>query len=88
MPEWVRQIVMDVAARHKIRPIDIIRRTRKQPIVRARQEAMYLVKEAKPVLSFQRIAIWFRRDHKTVMHAIAKVQAERGVAVLTRYRLR
>lgn len=85
MPEWVADIITDCARREGIRPADVILRDRSKAAVRARHEAMYLVKAMKPHLSSPRIASWFRRDHTSVLYAIAKIEALHGGVPMTKY---
>ncbi|MFL5015418.1 MAG: helix-turn-helix domain-containing protein [Rhizobium sp.] len=54
------------------------RRTR--DIIPARQESMFEVYMQRPDLSLPMIGRWFRRDHTTVLHAVKKVKAKRGIA--------
>jgi chromosomal replication initiator protein len=72
----VRQIQEAVAARLGLSVDDILSPSRRAPIARARQLAMFLTRELTD-LSLPAIAGAFnRRDHTTVMHAIRRV--ERG----------
>lgn len=88
MPIWTRNIVCDVANSHGVPIREIMGRTRVAAVVKARHEAIYLVKLEKPALSTTILAKWFDRDPKTIIHAIAKYQDESGGAILTHYKLR
>lgn len=88
MPEWVRAIVWQVAERRDVPPREIMGRTRVRSVVLARHEAIYRVKSAKPDLSAPQIAQWFRRDHTTILYAIAKYQDENSAPQLSHYRWR
>lgn len=83
-PDWVAAIIRDCAAKHGVRVSDILRKPcRHRPVVRARHEAIYRVKAAKPHLSAGRIGTWFHRDHTTILYALAKYQATHRVTELT-----
>jgi chromosomal replication initiator protein len=70
----VRQIQEAVAARLGLSVDDILSPSRRAPIARARQLAMFLTRELTH-LSLPQIAQAFnRRDHTTVMHAIRRVE--------------
>lgn len=88
MPVWMQEIVWTVSERHGVAPRDIVGGTRVHKIVKARHEAIYLVKAAKPYLSAPKLGQWFRRDHKTILYALAKYQAVNGATVYSRFRLR
>lgn len=87
LPPWVRDIVFEAARAHGVRPFDIMSSARFRPIVRARHEAIYRTKAAKPHLSLPRLATWFNRDHSTVAHAIACHAERTGLPALVGYDL-
>lgn len=51
MPEWARAIVTDVCDRRGVHAIDMAGQSRRVPVVAARNEAIYLIKSRKPILS-------------------------------------
>jgi hypothetical protein len=87
MPEWARQIVEQTCDKHGICPSEIARDNRKHPAVKARNEAIYLVKARKPRLSSPQIGGWFGRDHTSILHSIASHSAATGSPTLVGYDL-
>jgi hypothetical protein len=75
MPEWALTILIDVADRRNVCPSEIAGRKRDAPIVEARREAAYLIKEKKPELSGPRLGKWFGKDPTCIFHLIACYQA-------------
>lgn len=74
MPKWVREIVEQCAATHKVLVSELLGDSQRKQAVAARHEAFYVVKAMKPVLSFPQIGRWFDRDHTSVIHGISKHQ--------------
>lgn len=75
----VKSIIQDVAWERGLEPQDILARSRKQHIVRARQIAMERVRTERPELSLPQIGKFFGGwDHATVLHAIKVVRARRN----------
>ncbi len=69
------EIIGATAAATGLSPADLIGQSRRQPLVRARQTAMYLCRELTD-LSLPKIGRAFGgRDHTTVMHALDRVKA-------------
>jgi len=69
------EIIGATAAATGLSPVDLIGPSRRQPLVRARQTAMYLCRELTD-LSLPKIGRAFGgRDHTTVMHALDRVKA-------------
>ncbi len=69
------EIIGATAAACGLSPTDLIGPSRRQPLVRARQTAMYLCRELTD-LSLPKIGRAFGgRDHTTVMHALDRVKA-------------
>ncbi len=69
------EIIGATAAASGLSPADLIGPSRRQPLVRARQTAMYLCRELTD-LSLPKIGRAFGgRDHTTVMHALDRVKA-------------
>ncbi|MBT8193412.1 MAG: chromosomal replication initiator protein DnaA [Acidimicrobiia bacterium] len=69
------EIIGATAAATGLSPADLIGPSRRQPLVRARQTAMYLCRELTD-LSLPKIGRAFGgRDHTTVMHALDRVKA-------------
>jgi chromosomal replication initiator protein len=67
--------IIDVTAAHlKTTPEDLVGPSRKQPLARSRQIAMYLCRENTD-LSLPKIGVAFGgRDHTTVIHAVDKIK--------------
>ncbi len=70
-PAWVIKIVLDTAKEHEISPADVVGECRMAVAVKARNHALYRIKEAKLTLSSPQIAKWFGRDHTTILHGLA-----------------
>ena len=69
------EIIGATAAACGLSPTDLVGPSRRQPLVRARQTAMYLCRELTD-LSLPKIGRAFGgRDHTTVMHALDRVKA-------------
>lgn len=71
VPSWVSRIILDVSAAHNVSPFDVLSAKKTIPVRAARHEAIYEVKNTRPVLSCTMIGPWFGRDHKSVLHALA-----------------
>lgn len=68
-----REIIAEVAHRHRITFADVIGSSRKKDIVRARTEAIRKVADAKPDWSMGHIGrIFGGRDHTTILWALKK----------------
>lgn len=65
----IAQIAAEVADKHRISLFDIRSHRRSQPLVRARQEAMYRCR-METSKSYPQIGRFFKRDHTTVIHAV------------------
>jgi hypothetical protein len=87
MPEWARQIVDETCQKHGVCPSDMARDNRRHKMVKARNEAIYLIKDRKPVLSSEQIARWFDRDHTSILHSIASHSEATGAPALVGYDL-
>lgn len=86
-PQWVADLVMDVAELHGVCPVKMLSSGRARNVVAARNEALYAVKATKPMLSSPQMARWFGRDHTTILFAIASHQESTGAPELTRYNI-
>lgn len=75
----IRDIVAHVAAAHGIAVTEILSDRRRKPVVRARQEAMYLA-ATQTHHSLPAIGRAFRRDHTTVLHGIRQHADRIGAA--------
>lgn len=71
MPSSMLDIVKRVCQKHNASIMLVASNSRSRLAVRTRNEAMYLIKEARPKLSSFQIARWFDRDHTSVLHGIA-----------------
>lgn len=74
-PALMRDIAIEVAARHSLTLADLSGRSKRRHIAIARQEAMWEVWQATNY-SFPRIGAFFKRDHTTVLHNV-RVHAKR-----------
>ena len=73
-PPTAERIITVTAAHFETTPADLIGQSRKQPLARYRQIAMYLCRENTD-LSLPKIGKAFgSRDHTTVIHAVEKVK--------------
>ena len=78
VPVTIDNIQQAVAEYYNLKLSDMTSKSRKGPIVYARQVAMYLAKELTQK-SLPEIAEFFgKRDHTTVMYACRKIQAARN----------
>lgn len=87
MPQWAREIVHEVAYRHRISVSELASHNRCRAVTNARAEAMYLIKAAKPMLSSPQLGKWFDRDYTSVLHGIAVHQERTGAPALSHYNL-
>ena len=72
LPEWMREVVVEVAGKHKVSHLMMMADCRKKVIVVARNEALYRIKErGGDKVSFANIGRRFNRDHTAVLHAVA-----------------
>lgn len=76
--QQINATITVVALRHDVPVEDIMVGDRKRPIVNARHEAMYLLRN-KFRLSYPRIGAIMGRDHSTVMHGVRAHAARIGV---------
>jgi chromosomal replication initiation ATPase DnaA len=54
-------------------------------VVAARNEAIYQIKAAHPNLSFPQLGKWFRKDHTSIIHSLARHAEANSLPSLTRY---
>jgi chromosomal replication initiation ATPase DnaA len=85
MPEWARRIIEDVADRSGICPSEMAGPGRKRKVVDARNEAIYLIKDRKPMLSSPQMGRWFNRNHVSILYALASYSDAKGLPNLTYY---
>lgn len=69
----VREIIISVAAKHGVTYDDIVSRTRKVHVVKARQEAMKMANSLRPDMSMTELGRQFKRDHTTILHALGRL---------------
>jgi chromosomal replication initiator protein len=68
------RIIEVTASSFQLSPEELVSKSRKQPLARQRQIAMYLCREL-TALSLPRIGAAFGgRDHTTVIHAVDKIK--------------
>lgn len=65
------EIATSVALRHGFKMEDLLRQDRYAPLVRARQEAIYFVRELTD-LSYLAMGDIFDRDHSTLVYSVRK----------------
>ena len=77
-PTW-RRILYEVAQKHGITPRDILGSSRYKPVVLARREVIWRMRQELK-FSFPRIAMYLGRDHTTILynHAQHVAQMEQG----------
>ncbi|TPN03823.1 hypothetical protein FJ973_29720 [Mesorhizobium sp. B2-1-3] len=85
MPDWARQIVEHICEKHGVCPSEMSSDNRKHRVVRARNEAIYLVKDRKPMLSSPQIGKWFGKDHTSILHSLASYSHATGAKSLVGY---
>jgi chromosomal replication initiation ATPase DnaA len=64
-----KAIIAEVAAKHDVSIVELLEKNRRQPVVKARREAMYRIRVGTPV-SMPRLGQWFDMDHSSAMYAI------------------
>lgn len=67
----MRDIVKEVAEKNGFNPDDLMLRSRRMKLIKARHEAFYRMRHELN-MSYPRIAAFFDMDHTTVMHGIFK----------------
>lgn len=87
MPAPYLEIVKQVAAERNVNIMLIAGNSRKRVAVAARNEVMYRIKQARPVLSITKLAQWFARDHTSCLHGIASHAAKNDLPKLVGYNL-
>jgi chromosomal replication initiation ATPase DnaA len=85
MPDWARAIMRDVSERRDVCVNDMASASRNHKISRARNEAIYLVKARKPMLSSPQLGRWFNRDHTSILYSISSYQERNGLPRLVAY---
>lgn len=85
MPVWARDILRDVSGRRGVCVNDMASSSRNHKIAMARNEAMYLMKARKPMLSSPQLGRWFSRDHTSILYAISSYQEKNGLPRLVAY---
>lgn len=83
-PERFRDLIIKIADDHNIHAAEMIGDSRRDPVVEARHEAMYRIKEMWPALSYPRLGKWFARDHTSCIYAIAHYGKKHGLPPLTK----
>ena len=84
-PQWAREIIIDVAERRGLCISDLAGRSRQDRITKARNEATYLIKARKPMLSSPQLGAWFERDHTSILHSLASYSEATGLPKLVGY---
>ena len=76
LPPRIAEIVREAAARHRVRPEEVLSADRTRAVAYARFEAIKACRALTPQPSMPQIGRWFGRDHTTVLHALRHVPAE------------
>ena len=85
MPQALLNIVKDVAQKRGVGLMLLAIDSRKRATVAARNEAMYLIQQARPNLTPIHIARWFSRDRTSVLHGLASHAEKNGLPQLVGY---
>jgi chromosomal replication initiation ATPase DnaA len=72
----VRDIIAQVAKRHRISPRDITGPRRNKKYIAARVEAIRIAADTRPDMSLTELGRIFQRDHSTIIHALNKTKTE------------
>lgn len=72
-PNDVRRLVHETAQAHGVTFTDIMGKSRKQAVVRARWAAIAAVRQSRPMWSLPRIGAFFDLDHTSVLHALRRM---------------
>lgn len=81
LPPSKKALISLVALKHGFTPQELMARSRRADLVRARQEAMRLIYSHCQPVSTPQIGRLFGRDHSTVLHAI-KIRSQ-GISGVT-----
>jgi len=86
IPPAARQIILDVAKRHRIKPEDLLGEGRAREFSNPRQEAMWLIRNMKTADGLQRFSLprtggFFNRHHTAVLSATRAYEARMAVRV-------
>lgn len=73
-PPTSAEIIREVCDKHRVRPVEVVSEIRSRPIVAARHEAMYRIREERH-LSWSQIGRLFGRDHTSVLAGWRQHQA-------------
>lgn len=75
-----RAIIEDVCSRHNVSQADVLNKSKKFEVVRARQEAIYLI-AMNSLVSLSRIGrVFGGQDHTTILHAIKRHAGLNGLS--------
>jgi hypothetical protein len=78
-PPSSKTIIRLVSLKHGLKPSELVGPRRTHPIIKARDEAVFLVHTHRPWLSLPEIGrIFGGRDHTTILHIITKFTGRRG----------
>jgi hypothetical protein len=71
-PSWeqFRRVLDAVAARHGLKPFEVLNPSRRQKFVIARFELCYELRKAHPNWSYSQIGRMLQRDHTSIMHGV------------------
>lgn len=86
-PPWVRDIVLEISAKHCVSPAAVITESRTHPVTKARWEIIHLIKAKKPMLSAPQMGRWLGRNHTSILFALARYAELYGGPVMTGYDL-
>lgn len=86
MPGAYREIVRQVANKHRVNVMLIASNSRMQIAVLPRNEAMYRIRAQDPEnISTPKLGRWFGKDHTSALHCIASHQERHGLPKLVGY---
>jgi hypothetical protein len=86
LPKWAKAIVIGVCEGRQQSIVDMFVDKRTHDTVLCRDEVFYLIRAEKGT-SFPSIGAWFRKDHTSVIAAVARHSGRSGLPNLTSYDL-
>ena len=72
IPIWAREIICHKAEEEGVSPLEVLNAARHFAVVRARNAALYEIKNTRKSLSCPQLGKWFAKDHTSILHGIAK----------------
>lgn len=87
VPSHIKDLIVEICADAGASLADVISEMRFRDVRVVRNEIIYVIRSTYPRYSFPRIAVWFGKDHTSIMHAIACHARDAGLPPLTNYNL-